>query len=86
VKKRGKILRGSKTGPGLLMLEGQQFPFSVSEAWRSEQAPAPGMSVEVEFGSAREILVIRPLSEIEVAKKVEGRASRIFGRLLAPKR
>jgi len=85
VKKRGKILRDTKTGPGLLMLEGQQFPFSVSGVWRSEQPPAPGMSVEVEFGSAGEILAIRPISEIQVAK-VDGKASRIFGRLLAPRR
>jgi len=43
------------------------------------------MSVEVEFGSAGEILAIRPLSEIQVAN-VDGRASRIFGRLLALRR
>jgi len=85
VKKQGKILRDATTGPGLLILEGQQFRFSVPGTWRSKQAPAPGMSVEVEFGSAGEILSIQPISEIQIAK-VEGRALRIFGRLLACKR
>lgn len=75
-------MRDPRIGPGLLIVEGQQFPFSMPGAWRSEQPPAPGMPVEVEFGSAGEILAILPVSEVQIAK-VEGRASRIFGRLLA---
>jgi hypothetical protein len=43
------------------------------------------MSVEVEFGPAGEILAIQPISEIKIAK-VESRASRILGRLLASRR
>jgi hypothetical protein len=43
------------------------------------------MPVEVEFGSAGEILTIRPISEIQTAK-VKDRASWIFGRRLASKR
>jgi len=85
VKKRGKILRDTTTGPGLLILEGQQFSFSVPGTWRSKQPPAPGMSVEVEFGSAGEILAIQPISEIQIAR-IEGRGARIFGRLLAYRR
>jgi len=85
VKKQGKILRDARTGPGLLMLEGQQFPFLLTAAWRSEQLPSSGMSVEVEFDSAGEILAIRPVSEIQLAK-VDRKASRIFGRLLARRR
>ena len=85
MKKQGKILRDTRTGPGLLILEGQQFPFSLTAVWRSAQLPAPGMPVEVEFDSAGEIMAIRPISESQVAK-VDGRASRIFGRLLALRR
>ena len=78
-------MRDPRFGPGLLIVEGQQFPFSVPGAWRSEQSPAPGMSVEVEFGSAGEILAIRPVSDVGI-DKAEGRASRIFGRLFASMR
>jgi len=85
VKKRGKVLREARFGPGLLIVEGQQFPFSLPGAWRSEQWPNPGMPVEVEFGSGGEILAIRPLSEAET-DKAEGRASRIFARLFASMR
>lgn len=82
MKKRGKVLRDPRIGPGLLIVEGQQFLFSMPGAWRSELPPGPGMSVEMEFGSAGEILAIRPVSEPQIIR-VEGRASRIFGRLLA---
>lgn len=82
MKKIGKILRSAKSGPGLLIIEGQQFPFSVPGAWRSEQPAVSGVSVEVEFSAAGEILAIRPLSEIPLIKS-ESRASRIFGWLLA---
>lgn len=81
MKKRGKILRDAKRGRGLLFVEGQQFPFSLPDTWRSKQPPSPGMSVEVEFGSAGEILAMRPLAEAQEAK--EGRTSGILGRLLA---
>jgi hypothetical protein len=82
MKKPGKVLRDPRAGPGLLMVEGQQCPFSVPGAWRSQQPPARGMPVEVEFGSAGEILAIRPVSEAQIAK-AEGTASRIIGRLFA---
>lgn len=82
MKKIGKILRSAKSGPGLLIIEGQQFPFSVPGAWRSEQPAVSGVPVEVEFSVAGEILAIRPLSEIPQITS-ESKASRIFGRLLA---
>ena len=85
MKKQGKILRDTRRGPGLLILEGQQFPFSLTAAWRSALLPAPGMSVEVEFDSAGEIMAIRPTSESQVVK-IDGRAARIFARLLAARR
>jgi hypothetical protein len=82
VKKRGKVLRDARRGKGLLFVEGQQFPFAVPDLWSSEQLPAPGMSVEVEFGSAGEMLAIRPITKNQNGK-VEGRTSRTLGRLLA---
>jgi hypothetical protein len=82
VKKIGKILRDTRNGLGLVMVQGQQIPFSVPGAWRSEQPPIPGLPVEVELGAAGEILGIRPTSEISIAR-AESKRSRIFGKLLA---
>lgn len=85
VKKQGKVLRDATIGRGLLMVEGQQFPFSVPGVWRSGQPPAPGMTVEVEFGSGGEMVAIRSRSEIEIVK-AERRATQILGRLLHSRR
>jgi len=69
MRKRGKILRDTRNGPGLLIVEGQQYPFSLEGAWRSDVPPAPGMAVEVEFGSGGEILAIRSIPESQAAKE-----------------
>src|SRR5216683_2090593 len=48
-RKRGKVLREPGAGPGLMMVEGQQFPFSLTDLWQSPQPPKIGMIVEAEF-------------------------------------
>ena len=48
MKKRGKVLRDTTLGPGLLMVEGQQYRFSLEHVWKSEVPPKPGMAVDVE--------------------------------------
>ena len=40
--KRGKVLRDPHTAPALLMVEGQQYPFSLEGIWASEIPPKPG--------------------------------------------
>jgi|SRR5882672_1322910 len=46
--KRGKVLREPTSGPGLLMMEGQQYRFS-RDVWRSEVPPKAGLVVDVEL-------------------------------------
>jgi hypothetical protein len=48
-RKRGKVLREPGTGPGLMIIDGQQFPFSLTDLWQSPQSPRVGMIVEAEF-------------------------------------
>jgi hypothetical protein len=61
-KKRGKVLRDATSGPGLLIVEGQQFPFLISEVWKSEQPPKTGMVVEAEFNRQGQLRAIRAVS------------------------
>ncbi len=68
MKKRGKVLRDTSAGPGLLMVEGQQYPFSLEGVWRSEVAPKPGMVVEAEFAGGK-ILAINAVAESQLAKE-----------------
>jgi hypothetical protein len=58
--KRGRVLREPYTGPGLLMVEGRQYPL-VEELWRSEVRAKPGLAVNVDFdphGNLRSITAV----------------------------
>jgi hypothetical protein len=47
--KRGKVLRDPYLGPGLLMVEGKQYPFLMEGIWRSDVPAKPGLVVNVDF-------------------------------------
>ena len=61
-RKRGKVLRDASSGPGLLIVEGQQYPFSLTDLWKSDQPPKAGMVVEAEFSRDGQLLAIRTIS------------------------
>lgn len=69
MKKRGKILRDTNAGPGLLIVEGKQFPFTLEGMWQSERAPHTGMAVEVEFSGDDRICAIVALPEAQLARE-----------------
>ncbi len=58
-RKRGKVLREPGAGNGLLIIEGQQFPFSVTDVWQSPHPPKIGMIVEAEFNRDEKLVAIR---------------------------
>jgi hypothetical protein len=47
--KRGKVLRDPHFGPGLLIVEGKQYPFLMEGIWRSDVPAKPGLVVNVDF-------------------------------------
>ena len=58
--KRGRVLREPYAGPGLVMVEGRQYPL-VQDLWRSEVRARPGLAVNVDFdpnGNLRSITAI----------------------------
>lgn len=67
--KRGKILRDPQTGPGLLMVEGQQYQFSLDGVWRSETPPRPGMVVDVDFDAKGGIAGLTAIPDAQLAKE-----------------
>jgi len=58
--KRGKVLREPGNGHGLVIIDGQQFPFFPADLWQSPQPPKIGMIVEAEFRNGR-LVAIRPV-------------------------
>jgi hypothetical protein len=69
MKKRGKILRDPVAGPGLLMVEGQQYSYSLEGVWKSEVPPKPGLAVDVDFDAAGQITAIHAVPESQLAKE-----------------
>jgi hypothetical protein len=61
-RKRGKVLREPGAGPGLMIVEGQQFPFSLTDLWQSPQPPKIGMIVEAEFNRDGKLVAIRAIT------------------------
>jgi hypothetical protein len=72
--KRGKVLRDPYAGPGLLMVEGQQYPFALEGVWMSEAPPRPGQVVEVEFDSREVIHAITVVADSQLAKEQADKA------------
>lgn len=67
--KRGKVLRDPRTGPGLLMIEGQQYPFCLDDVWQSEMPPVPGRVVQVKFDRAGQITAITAAPEFRPGRE-----------------
>jgi hypothetical protein len=67
--KRGKVLRDTSAGPGLLAVDGNQHQFSLEGIWKSADPPRPGMQVLVEFAPDVSILSVIPIPESQIAKE-----------------
>lgn len=66
--KRGKILRDTSIGPGLLVADGKQYPFSLEGMWKSELPPRVGMTVQVAF-AGDDISHLEPVPEAQLARE-----------------
>lgn len=67
--KRGKVLRDTSAGPGLLSIDGNQHQFTLEGIWKSPDPPKPGMHVLIEFAPDLTIQSVIPIPESQVAKE-----------------
>lgn len=67
--KRGRVLRDTTSGPGLLMMEGQQYRFSLEGVWKSETPPKPGLVVDVELDARGKVQGITVVPESQLARE-----------------
>jgi hypothetical protein len=67
--KRGRVLRDTTSGPGLLMMEGQQYRFSLEGVWKSETPPKPGLVVDVELGARGKVQGITVVPDSQLARE-----------------
>lgn len=66
---RGRILRDTAVGDGLIAVEGAQHPFRLEGLWKSEHAPKADMQVDVDFDDAGGIVAIRAVDPAAVARE-----------------
>lgn len=69
MKHRGKILRDTNAGPGLLSSEGVQHPFTLETHWKSDTPPKVGMVVEVALDGAGGLAAVTPVAEAQLARE-----------------
>jgi hypothetical protein len=67
--KRGRVLRDTTSGPGLLMIEGQQYRFSLECVWKTETPPKPGLVVDVELDARGKVQGITVVSDSQLARE-----------------
>ena len=67
--KRGRVLRDTTSGPGLLMMEGQQHRFSLEGVWKSETPPKPGLVVDVELDARGKVQGITVVPDSQLARE-----------------
>jgi hypothetical protein len=66
---RGTIIKVPDATPGLLLLNGRQYAFTLEGVWRSAVAPAPNQSVTVELDGTGALLSITVVDQAQVAKE-----------------
>ena len=84
--KRGRILRDTNAGPGLVTVEGKQYSFTLEDMWTSEVPPRPGMVVEVLFSSESNPSSLRAVPEKDIAREQAQQAlsgAKVHGTALA---
>jgi hypothetical protein len=89
--KRGKILRDTSVGNGLVVVDGQQYPFMLEGTWRSEVPPAVGMTVDVEINDAGQIVSLLVVQDSQLTKEhaqatliaAKGKGAEIFSGIVA---
>lgn len=67
--KRGKILRDTSAGAGLLVIDGQQLPFALEGMWQSAEAPRTGMTVTAQLDEAGNIVTLAPVPDAQLARE-----------------
>lgn len=69
LKVRASILRTPGDNPGLLFLDGRQWPFTLDNVWKSRVAPSINMLVDVDFDGQGNITAITAVDPQQAARE-----------------
>lgn len=66
---RGKILRDTNSGSGIVFINGEQKQFTLEQHWKSATAPVVNQTVDVELTPTGDVLGITLVDETALAKE-----------------
>lgn len=79
MKTRGKVVRDTSAGNGLLSIDGQQYAFGLEGMWKSDVAPQVNMVVDVVFDEAGQVQSLTVVPDNQLAREQALRAAREKG-------
>jgi hypothetical protein len=66
---KGRVLRDTTHGEGLMSVEGNQYTFRLEGMWKSDMAPKVNMQVEVDFDDAGTVVAVRGIDPAAAARE-----------------
>lgn len=66
---RGKIMRDTNAGPGIVYINGEQKSFTLETHWKSSVPPKVGAVVEVNLDDSGSVRTVTVIDEAELAKE-----------------
>ena len=66
---KGRVLRDTTHGEGLMSVEGNQYTFRLEGMWKSDIAPKVNMQVEVDFDDAGTVVAVRGVDPAAAARE-----------------
>ena len=72
---RGRILRDTRNGTGLVSANGSQYEFTLEGVWKSDVSARTDMVVEFELDATGKVVSIFAVSESDLAKEKAEKAA-----------
>lgn len=69
VTKRGRVLRDTNVGPGIVTVDAKQYTFTLEQMWLSDVPPRPGMVVDVAFDDAGAPSAVQAVPDSQLARE-----------------
>ncbi len=67
--RRGRIMRDPNSGPGLVIVQGQQYSFALEGVWRSDTLPRTGVVVDVDIDPSGQVVAMTAVPEAQLARE-----------------
>lgn len=67
--RRGRVLKDTSNGDGIISIDGQQHHFTLEQHWRSDIAPTVNMITDCEFDDQNVLQTVRHVPDEQIAKE-----------------